>query len=94
MLAPIQSTSNLLHARQNMSDNNSSSVDNVALLSRDRGTNSLQFSDIDIEVGPGMETELVRSGRSRQSRMKEYRNNRGGAGWLAGSSPFLSSLLA
>ena len=64
VLAPIQSTSNLLHARQNMSDDSSSSVENVTLLSRDRGTNSLQFSEIDIEVGPGMETELVRSGRA------------------------------
>ena len=50
-----------------MSDDSSSSVDNVGLLSRDRGTSSLQFSDSDIEVGPGMETELVRSGRNRQS---------------------------
>ena len=90
VLAPIQSTSNLLHARQNMSDDSSSSVDNVALLSRDRGTNSLQFSDIDIEVGPGMETELVRSGRSRQSRMKEYRNKRGGADNLGIESDFFT----
>ena len=77
-----KSTSNLLHAGQNMSDDSSSSVDNVGLLSRDRGTSSLQFSDSDIEVGPGMETELVRSARNRQSRMQEYRNKRGGADHL------------
>ena len=65
-----------------MSDDSSSSVDNVGLLSRDRGTSSLQFSDSDIEVGPGMETELVRSGRNRQSRMQEYRNKRGVADHL------------
>jgi hypothetical protein len=55
----------------------------VGLLSRDRGTSSLQFSDSDIEVmGPGMETELVRSARNRQSRMQEYRIKRGGADHL------------
>jgi len=78
-----KSTSNLVHAGQNMSDDSSSSVDNVGLLSRDRGTSSLQFSDSDIEpVGPGMETDLVRSGKNRQSRMQEYRNKRGGADHL------------
>ena len=78
-----KSTSNLLHAGQNMSDDSSSSVDNVGLLSRERGTSSLQFSDSDIEVmGPGMETELVRSARNRQSRRQEYRNKRGGADHL------------
>ena len=71
-----KSTSNLAHTGQAMSDDSSSSVDNVGLLSRDRGTSSLQFSDSDIEVGPGMETELVRSGRNRQSRMQEYRSKR------------------
>jgi len=77
-----KSTSNLLHAGQNMSEDSSSSVDNVGLLSRDRGTSSLQFSDSDNEVGLGMETELVRSARNRQSRMQEYRNKRGGADHL------------
>ena len=66
-----------------MSDS-SSTVDTVGMLSRDidRGTSSLQFSDSDIEVGPGMETEVVRSGRNRQSRMQEYRSRRGGADHL------------
>eukprot|EP00092_Neocalanus_flemingeri_P035819 GFUD01038999.1.p1 GENE.GFUD01038999.1~~GFUD01038999.1.p1 ORF type:complete len:505 (-),score=210.55 GFUD01038999.1:133-1647(-) len=77
-----KSTSNLLLAGQNMSDDSSSSVDNVGLLSRDRGTSSLQFSDSDIEVGPGMETELVRSGKIRQSRLQEYRTKRGGVDHL------------
>jgi len=74
-----KSTSNLLLAGGgHMSDDSSSSVDNVGLLSRDRGTSSLQFSDSDIEVGPGMQAELVRSGRNRQSRLQEYRTKRGG----------------
>lgn len=73
-----KSTSNLLLAGQNVSDDSSSSVDNVGLLSRDRGTSSLQFSDSDIEVGPGMETELARNARNRQSRLQEYRTKRGG----------------
>ena len=58
-----------MHAGQNMSDDSSSSVDNVGLLSRDRGTSSLQFSDSDIEpVGPGMDTDLVRSGKNTASK--------------------------
>lgn len=72
-----KSTSNLLHAGQNISDDSSSSVDNVGLLSRDRGTSSLQFSDSDIEVGPIYGSE-IRCGRNRQSRLQEYRNKRGG----------------
>lgn len=71
-----KSTSNLLLAGQNMSDDSSSSVDNVGLLSRDRGTSSLQFSDSDIEVGPD------RGARNRQSRLQEYRTKRGGADQL------------
>jgi len=77
-----KSTSNLLHAGQNMSDDSSSSVDNVGLLSRDRGTSSLQFSDSDIEVGPVIGADLVRSGRNRQSRLQEYRSKRGDADQL------------
>jgi len=78
-----KSTSNLLAGGQNMSDS-SSTVDTVGMLSRDidRGTSSLQFSDSDIEVGPGMESELVMSGKNWQSRMQEYRSKRGGADHL------------
>ena len=41
-----------------MSDDSSSSVDNVGLLSRDRGTSSLQFSDSDLDIldVPGVAT--------------------------------------
>ena len=52
-----KSTSNLtLGNCNNISDDSSSSVDNVGLLSRDRGTSSLQFSDSDLEapVHPGL----------------------------------------
>ena len=60
-----KSTSNLTFG-QNISDDSSSSVDNVGLLSRDRGTSSLQFSDSDLDtpVYPG----LVRTGRNRTKR--------------------------
>ena len=51
VLAPIQSTSNLLHARQNMSDDSSSSMDNMALLSRDRRTNSQQLVTLILRWG-------------------------------------------
>jgi len=73
-----KSTSNLLLAGQNFSDDSSSSVDNVGLLSRDRGTSSLQFSDSDLEMGGG--GGGIRSGRSRQSRLHEYRTKRFSAG--------------
>jgi len=62
-----KSTSNLtLGNCNNISDDSSSSVDNVGLLSRDRGTSSLQFSDSDLEapVHPG----LARTGRTRTKR--------------------------
>lgn len=49
-----------------MSDDSSSSVDNVGLLSRDRGTSSLQLSDSDLDT-PHMAT-MVRQGRSRTKR--------------------------
>lgn len=60
-----KSTSNLTFG-QNISDDSSSSVDNVGLLSRDRGTSSLQFSDSDLDtpVYPG----LARTGRNRTKR--------------------------
>lgn len=82
-----KSTSNLLQlAGQNMSDDSSSSVDNVGLLSRDRGTSSLQFSDSDLEqgvqggpVGVGVGTQ-GKPGRSRHARLHEYRTKREGAG--------------
>ena len=61
-----KSTSNLTLGNCNISDDSSSSVDNVGLLSRDRGTSSLQFSDSDLEtpVYPG----LARPGRNRTKR--------------------------
>ena len=62
-----KSTSNLtLGNCNNISDDSSSSVDNVGLLSRDRGTSSLQFSDSDLEAPnyPG----LARTGRNRTKR--------------------------
>jgi len=80
-----KSTSNLLQlAGQNMSDDSSSSVDNVGLLSRDRGTSSLQFSDSDLEQGVqggpvGVGTQ-GKPGRSRHARLHEYRTKREGAG--------------
>ena len=60
-----KSTSNLTFG-QNISDDSSSSVDNVGLLSRDRGTSSLQFSDSDLDTPayPG----LARTGRNRTKR--------------------------
>ena len=73
-----KSTTNLLLAGQNMSDDSSSSVDNVGLLSRERGTSSLQFSDSDLEAAPaGLG---ARAGRSRQSRLHEHRAKRYSAG--------------
>ena len=61
-----KSTSNLNTGDNQISDDSSSSVDNVGLLSRDRGTSSLQFSDSDLET-PNMGT-MVRQGRSRTKR--------------------------
>jgi len=74
-----KSTSNLL-AGQNVSDDSSSSVDNVGLLSRDRGTSSLQFSDSDLEQGGGPAGPQGKPGRSRHARLHEYRTKREGAG--------------
>jgi len=75
-----KSTSNLLQlAGQNVSDDSSSSVDNVGLLSRDRGTSSLQFSDSDLEQG-GPAGPQGKPGRSRHARLHEYRTKREGAG--------------
>ena len=62
-----KSTSNLTFGTgNNISDDSSSSVDNVGLLSRDRGTSSLQFSDSDLDTPayPG----LARTGRNRTKR--------------------------
>lgn len=77
-----KSTSNLLQlAGQNVSDDSSSSVDNVGLLSRDRGTSSLQFSDSDLEQGgPAGVGPQAKPGRSRHARLHEYRTKREGAG--------------
>jgi len=63
-----KSTSNL-NTGNNVSDDSSSSVDNVGLLSRDRGTSSLQFSDSDLDILdiPGAAT-MTRQGRSRTKR--------------------------
>jgi len=63
-----KSTSNL-NTGNNVSDDSSSSVDNVGLLSRDRGTSSLQFSDSDLDIldVPGVAT-MARQGRSRTKR--------------------------
>jgi len=74
-----KSTSNLL-AGQNVSDDSSSSVDNVGLLSRDRGTSSLQFSDSDLEQGTGPTGSHGKPGKSRHARLHEYRTKREGAG--------------
>ena len=63
-----KSTSNLA-AGHNISDDSSSSVDNVGLLSRDRGTSSLQLSDSDLDtVDTSDMLTLVRQGRSRTKR--------------------------
>ena len=43
---------------QNISDDSSSSMDNVGLLSRDRGTSSLQLSDSDPEGAAGKTTNI------------------------------------
>jgi len=61
-----KSTSNL-NTGNNISDDSSSSVDNIGLLSRDRGTSSLQFSDSDLEA-PGSMGTMARQGRSRTKR--------------------------
>jgi len=61
-----KSTSNL-NTGNNISDDSSSSVDNIGLLSRDRGTSSLQFSDSDLEASGSIGT-MVRQGRSRTKR--------------------------
>jgi len=64
-----KSTSNLVVAGQNLSEDSSSSVD-----TRGRGTSSLQFSDSDIEVSmPGLSRGA--HGRSRQNR-HDYRGIR------------------
>jgi len=71
-----KSTSNLLGggagagAGGRMSEDSSSSVDNLALLSRERGgTSSLQFSDSDIESAVAAGQALVRSvGRTKRGR--------------------------
>jgi len=48
-----KSTSNLVHAvNHNLSEDSSSSLDNFGLLSRDRGTSSLQLSDSDLDGFP------------------------------------------
>jgi len=78
-----KSTSNLLLAGQNVSDDSSSSVDNVGLLSRERGTSSLQFSDSDLEMGPAqvqVQVQGGRQGRSRAPRIHDYRTKRTAAG--------------
>jgi len=80
-----KSTSNLLSLQgQNLSDDSSSSVDNVGLLSRERGTSSLQWSDSDMEMGGGHchrpELSTTRCGRPRLSRLHEYRTKRSSAG--------------
>lgn len=71
-----KSTSNLLLAGQNVSDDSSSSVDNVGLLSRDRGTSSLQFSDSDLDVGEVAGVVRGSAGRTRQTRLNDYRGHR------------------
>ena len=75
----FKSTSNLVLA----SDDSSSSVDNLGLQSRDKGTSSLQLSDSDLELGClDKGTGFVRTGRNRLDRMQEYRSRRGGADYL------------
>jgi len=64
-----KSTSNLVVAGQNLSDDSSSSVD-----TRGRGTSSLQFSDSDLEMSvPGL--SRASAGRSRHNR-HDYRGSR------------------
>jgi len=72
-----KSTSNLV---MNFSDDSSSSVDNIGLLSRDRGTSSLQLSDSDLDVN----ATLVRSSRHRVSRLHEFKKKKGMSDPLTG----------
>lgn len=65
-----KSTSNLV---MNFSDDSSSSVDNIGLLSRDRGTSSLQLSDSDLDISG----TLVRSSRHRVSRLHDFKKKKG-----------------
>ena len=64
----------------NFSDDSSSSVDNIGLLSRDRGTSSLQLSDSDLDVN----ATLVRSSRHRVSRLHEFKKKKGMSDPLTG----------
>jgi len=66
-----KSTSNLVTAGQNISEDSSSSLDNVGLLSRDRGTSSLQLSDSDPEQGgvAGTATAAPPACNTRRSKM-------------------------
>jgi len=64
-----KSTSNLLQIGQNLSEDSSSSLDNVALLSRDRGTSSLQLSDSDLEAGQASS----QGRRNRLGRIQDHR---------------------
>jgi len=65
-----KSTSNLLQAGQNLSEDSSSSLDNFGLLSRDRGTSSLQLSDSDLDNGPSLSGRRNRPGRPQDYRKR------------------------